>query len=141
MSASSPEGIYRAMIEEDGMPKLGPSATMLGIRLAKDIAADANNQVHRPAFRPGEKNGLSCAATIESLPSFSLPVAWGGLNKRTSVWKIESADLPIELLEGDDSAPGRNRHISIGPSTTMDYNDYVLAIEATRPLWKKIIKT
>jgi hypothetical protein len=68
-------------------------------------------------------------------------VAWGGLNKRTSVWKIESADLPIELLEGDDSAPGRNRHISIGPSTTMDYNDYVLAIEATRPLWKKIIKT
>jgi hypothetical protein len=140
VNTPSPEGIYRAMAEENGMPKLGASATMLGVRVGKDIAPDANNAVHRPAFRPGEKNGLSCAATIESLPPFSLPVEWGGLNTRTVVWKIEDADLPVELVAKDDSRPGRNRHISIGPGATMDYNDFERAIEATRPLWKKVHK-
>jgi hypothetical protein len=140
VTTPSPEGIYRAMVEENGMPKLGATATTLGIRLGKDIDSDANNAVHGPAFRPGEKNGLSCAATIESLPPFCLPIEWGGVNQRTAVWKIEDADLPVKLISGDDSQAGRNRHISIGPSTTMDYNDFVKAIEATRPFWKKVSK-
>jgi hypothetical protein len=140
VNAPSAEGIYRAMVEENGMPKLGASATMLGIRVVKDIVPDAAGEVHRPAFRPGEKNGLSCAATIESLPKFGLPVEWGGLNHRTSVWKIDAADLPAELIAGDDSMAGHNRHISIGPGSTMDYNDFVPAIEATRPLWQKVTK-
>ena len=140
MNLPSPVSVYRAMVEKDGMPKLGAAATMLGVRLGTDIVADSAGEVHRPAFRPSEKNGLSCAATIESLPQFSLPVEWGGLNKRTAVWKIEPADLPTELVAGDDSKAGRNRHISIGPSRAMDYNDFVHAIEATRPLWKKVTK-
>jgi hypothetical protein len=140
VNAPSAKGIYRAMVEKDGMPKLGAAATLLGIRIGTDIVPDSVGEVHRPAFRPGEKNGLSCAATIESLPQFSLPVEWGGLNMRTAVWKIEAADLPAKFVAGDDSKMGRNRHISIGPSSTMDYNNFVDAIEATRSLWRKVTK-
>ena len=122
------------------MPSLGSAAIRLGIRIGVDIAPDAGGDVHRPAFRPGEKNGLSCAAIIDSLPAFSLPVEWGGANIKTVVWKIEGADLPVELVAGDDSKPGRDRHISIGPSVMMDYNDFVVAIDATQPLWKKVTK-
>ena len=128
------------MIEENGLPKLGSSSATLGIRPGIDIVIDSSGQVHLPAFRPGEKNGLSCAATVDSLPKFTKPLAWGGLNKRTVVWGIEDADLPVELVARDDAMAAHNRHISIGPSTTMDYNDFVRAIEATRPLWKKITK-
>jgi hypothetical protein len=88
------------MVEKNGMPKLGATATMLGIRIGTDIVPDASDAVHRPAFVPGEKNGLSCAATIETLPRFTLPVEWGGLNKRSAVWRIEDADLPAELVAG-----------------------------------------
>jgi hypothetical protein len=56
------------------------------------------------------------------------------------VWRSEEADLPTKLVAGDDSTPGSDRHISIGPRATMDYNDFVRAIEATRPLWKKVAK-
>ena len=141
MKALSTEGIYRAMLEEDGMPKRGAAATMLGIRVGTDIVPDAAGAVHLPAFAPGEKNGLSCAATIDTLPRFTLPTEWGGLNKRTTIWIVDDADLKTELVAGDDSVVGRNRHISIGPRLTMDYNDFVRAIEATRPVWTKVIKT
>ena len=128
------------MVEEDGMPKLGSTSTLLGIRIGVDIETDAAGNVHRPAFVPRNKNGLSCSAAIEFLPQFALPIEWGGLNKKTTVWKIEVTDLPAELIAGDDCMPGIDRHISIGPSVTMAYNDFVRAIESTRPTWTKIVK-
>lgn len=136
------EGIYRAMVEDDdGMPKLGPVAIKLGIRRGKDIIPDAAGLVHRPAFRPDEANGLSCVSTIQELPHFSLPVEWGGTNRKTSVWRIEASDLGPELVAGEDTAPGATeRHISIGPSRTMACDDYERAIEATRSRWRKITK-
>ena len=140
MNTPSPVGIYRAMVEEDGMPKLGSAAVLLGIRIGVDITPDAAGQVHRPVFQPGARNGLSCAATIESLPRFTKPVEWGGLHKRTVIWRIDATDLATELVVGDDSMAGRNRHLSIGPSVTMDYDDFVHTIEATRALWKKVTK-
>jgi len=135
------EGIYRAMIEDDdGMPRLGTSASTLGIRKGMDIVADQAGMVHRPAFRPRGKNGLSCSRTISALPHFALPVAWGGNNDKTVVWRIEEADLGPDLLAGDDPVPGANRHVSLGPSGTMPYDDYGKAIQATRPKWKKVNK-
>lgn len=134
------EGIYRAMIEENGMPMLGMSATTLGIRKGKDIVPDQADLVHRPAFQPRGKNGLSCSRTIESLPGFALPVEWGGSNGRTVVWRIDEADLGSELIAQDDAIPGKNRHVSIGPARAMAYDDFVRAIEATRTKWKKVPK-
>lgn len=140
MSGQAGDGIYRAMVEQGGVPKLGPSATMLGIRKGKDIEADSADNVHRPVFVAGEKNGLSCAATIASLPSFTLPVEWGGSNQKTAIWQIDADDVPGNLLACEDSVPGGKRHLSIGPSATMKYNDFADAIEATRPFWKKVHK-
>jgi hypothetical protein len=141
MDGDAGEGIYRAMIEEDGMPKLGTSAVTLGIRLGKDIVADQAGLVHRPAFRPKEKNGLSCSRTIATLPVFALPVEWGGISTKTVVWRIEEDDLPVELVSGDDAVSGNNRHVSIGPGQPMLFDDYVKAMEATRPKWKEIQKS
>jgi hypothetical protein len=129
------------MAEEAGMPKLGAGAVLLGIRRGKDIDVDAAGNVHRPTFQLGGKNGLSCAATIASLPPFSLPVEWGGSNTRTVVWEIVEEDVPPRLVVGVDSKPPQNRHLSIGPSTTMGYDDFEAAIEATRTLWRKVTKT
>jgi hypothetical protein len=141
MEGDPGEGIYRAMAEENGMPKLGTSASTLGIRRGKDIVPDQAGLVHRPRFQPGGQNGLSCAATVQALPRFALPVEWGGINKNTAVWRIEASDLGRELVAAEDSAPGAlRRHISIGPSGTMRYDDFVGAIEATRPKWRKVTK-
>lgn len=140
MDGEPGEGIYRAMIEENGMPRLAASATALGIRKGKDIVVDQADHIHRPAFQPNGKNGLSCSRVIESLPAFALPVEWGGSNPRTVVWWIEETDLGTELIAQDDAISGMNRHISIGPATTMTYDAFVGAIEATRAKWKKVLK-
>lgn len=136
------EGTYRAMVEgDDGMPVLGTNAETLGIRRNKDIIPDSSGMVHRPNFRPGKLNGLSCAPTIQDLPHFALPRSWGGTNKRTVIWRIAAADLGPDLIAAEDSKPGRpNRHLSIGPARTMPFDDYVRLIEATRSRWKKVTK-
>lgn len=135
------EGIYRAMEEENNMPKLGMTATKLGVRKGKDIIPDSAGMVHRSTFQPGSENGLSCAPTIVSLPAFALPVEWGGLNKRTVVWRIEPGDLGPRLVAQEDTSPGARRHISVGPATTMPFDEYSKAIEATRAKWQKIVKS
>src|SRR5262245_54306606 len=137
MDSEPGKSIYRAMVEKNGMPQLGSSASKLGIRRNKDIVPDQAGMVHRPAFRPREKNGLSCSRSIASLPLFALPVGWGGRNYKTVVWRIEEGDLSHLLVAGDDATPGVNEHLSIGPARTMPYVDYVAAIEATQPDWKK----
>src|SRR5437879_3397248 len=103
MEGDPGEGIYRAMVEENGMPKLGRSAITLGSRRNKDISLDQAGLVHRPAFRPHAKNGLSCSRRVESLPLFALPLEWGGTSDKTVVWKIEEADLGAQLIAGDDA--------------------------------------
>lgn len=92
MDGDPGEGIYRAMLEENGMPKLGASASTLGIRKGKDIVPDPSGVVHRPSFQPRQPNGLSCVPRISDLPRFALPVAWGGRNKNLVVWMIDAAD-------------------------------------------------
>jgi hypothetical protein len=141
MEGDQAEGIYRAMIEANGKPKLRASAEALGIRRDKDIVPDSSGLVHRPNFQPGEPNGLSCAPTIQDLPRFVRPFSWGGRNKRTVVWRITEADLGPGLFVQEDSDPSRaERHVSIGPAQTMVFDDYVKLIEATRAKWTKVTK-
>ncbi|HYV35486.1 MAG TPA: hypothetical protein VE988_07270 [Gemmataceae bacterium] len=136
------EGIYRAMVEDkDGLPMLGLSALTLGVRPVVDIVVDAANQVHRPAFHPDEANGMSCSPTIADLPMFALPVKWGGTNRKTTVWRIEQADLALDLVAQEDTVSvAMGRHISIGPARTMTFDDYLRAVQSTRVKWKKVTK-
>lgn len=143
MEGDPGEGIYRAMIEDkDGMPMLGLTALKLGVRTGIDIVADQAGMVYRPAFRPGEPNGLSCSPTITDLPAFALPVEWGGTNSKAVLWRIEESDLATELVAGEDTSPqGKGRHISIGPSGAMLFDEYIRALQATRSKWKKITRS
>lgn len=143
MEVDPGEGIYRAMIEDrDGMPMLGLTALKLGVRTSIDIVHDRTGMVYRPAFHPDEPNGLSCSPTIQDLPAFALPVEWGGINRKTVVWRIEASDLGSELIEGEDtSSQSKGRHISIGPSGPMLFDDYLRAIQATRSKWKKMTRS
>lgn len=143
MDGDSGEGIYRAMVEDtDGMPMLGLTSLKLGVRMGIDIVPDQAGMVYRPAFRPGEPNGLSCSPTIQDLPAFALPVEWGGTNRKAVVWRIEASDLGAELIAGEDTVLQRpERHIPIGPSGPMLFDDYLRAIQATRAKWTKITRS
>ena len=128
--------VFRAMVEDNGLPKLGTTATTLGIRKGKDIVVDNNDFVHRPAFLPGEANGLSCAPDPSELPPFVRPISFGGANKKTKVWAIHVDDLGTEIVAQDDAAGGGLRHVSIGPAQSMPFHEFERAIQATRSNWR-----
>jgi hypothetical protein len=128
------EWIYRAMLDDNGMPRRGALALTLGIRPGYDIEVDESGRVHRPSFRPGDKNGLSCSPTIKSLPTFVRPRKFGGNNKKTTVWRICKDDLPSKLVAQED----QENHISIGPAGDMSISEFMAAIEDTVPLWEKV---
>lgn len=131
MDEAGTTGIYRAMTEEAGRPRLGVSATTLGVRVGIAIVPDAAGGVHRPAFTPGEPNGVSAAPTIGALPPFALPVEWGGQHARTAVWRIRAEDLGASHVTQEDGHPGRQPHVSIAPDGPMSAADYERAIQAT----------
>lgn len=131
---SDEEWIYRAMVEDEGQPAIGVAAIKLGIRPGYDIEVDEDNNVHRPTFEPGEKNGLSCSPAIHQLPIFALPESHGGTNRKTVVWRIRADQLGPEL----EAQADQDNHISIGPAETMTIDEYSAAIESLAPFWEKI---
>jgi hypothetical protein len=122
------------MIVEAGRPKLGTSATKLGVRRGVDIEVDDNEMVDRPSFSTSGRNGVSCAPEIMHLPEFILPQQWGGRNSKTAVWRIRKSQLAPTLVAGQD-AP---HHVSIGPSHRMPFDEYVAAIQATAGQWELV---
>lgn len=128
--------LYRAMAEEKGSPRLGVSATTLGVRIGKDIEVDESGDVSRPDFSRGAHNGMSCAPMIGDLPEFAIPTSWGGSNDRTSIWRIRPSRLGPDLLAGQDR-PG---HVSIGPARKMPFTEFVSAIQRTAPFWELVTR-
>jgi hypothetical protein len=128
------EFLYRAMADDQGRPKLGSSATTLGVRKGKDIDIDDTGEVSLPDFSRGARNGMSCAPTVADLPDFSLPEAWGGANRRSRIWRIPPAKLGPELVAGVDK-PG---HVSIGPAYRISFAEFVAAIERTAEFWELV---
>jgi hypothetical protein len=129
------EFLYRAMVKENDLPKPGASATKLGVRRCKDIEVDEDGNVHRPEFRVGERNGISCAPSVSDLPDFALPTEWGGTNRKTTVWRIAVDDLPADLTAEQDGL----RHISIGPAHTMSFEDFSEVIQSTSSRWEIVV--
>jgi hypothetical protein len=126
--------LYRAMLEENGLPKLGSSATRLGVRRDKDIAVDANGMVHAPSPGSDRLNGMSASTEMRFLPYFAMPQKVGGGHPKTEIWAIAEDQLGPDLAAVND----RPHHISVGPKRTMLFEDYVRAIELTVGTWVKV---
>lgn len=142
---------YRGMAEANGKPKVGRSARLLGVRLGIDIDIeeipkdwlDDQGYLRPEAERKatGEMvvvavrstKGMSASLSIESLPAFRRPSAFGGMG-RDPLWQIEDSNISGELEAVQDSAT----HVSIMPRVTMLLEKYETALANTQNDWERV---
>lgn len=143
---------YRGMAEDNGKPKVGRSARLLGVRPGIDIDID---QVpadcidlqgylqpisldHQPqgelvSIAIRNVKGMSVSLTIEGLPAFRKPAPFGGTGK-DPLWQIDDSKISGDLLAVQDSAT----HVSILPSATMLLEKYEAALANTQSNWEQV---
>ncbi|MBO0350077.1 hypothetical protein J0895_13335 [Phormidium pseudopriestleyi FRX01] len=142
---------YRGMAAENGKPKIGRSAKLLGVRLGRDIdieqmpAGYLNKQGYllpqsERQFAGelvdvaiGGRKGLSVFLSIESLPAFRRPAKFGGSGK-DPLWQIDDKNIRGDLEALQDSPT----HVSIVPSVTMSLERYEAALANTQNDWERI---
>jgi hypothetical protein len=142
---------YRGMAEESGRPKVGRSARLLGVRLGIDVDVeemprdwlDDQGYLRPEAERKstGElvtvvlrnTKGMSTSLSIESLPAFRRPTAFGGIG-RDPLWQIEDSQISGDLEAVQDSTT----HVSIMPRATMLLERYETALANTQNDWQKV---
>jgi hypothetical protein len=140
------------MAEENGKPKVGRSARLLGVRPCIDVdvvkmprdclddqgylrsesARQSTGDLVNVAMR--STKGMSTALTIESLPAFLKPAAFGGVG-RDPLWQIEDSQIGGDLEAVQDSAT----HVSIMPRVSMLLEKYETALTNTQNDWQKVI--
>lgn len=139
------------MAEENGKPKVGRSARLLGVRLGIDINVEEMPKDwldNQGSLRPeterkstGEPvvvairstKGMSTSLSIESLPAFRRPTAFGGMG-RDPLWQIEDSKISGDLEAVQDSAT----HVSIMPRVTMLLEKYETALASTQNDWERV---
>lgn len=142
---------YRGMAEENGKPKVGRSARLLGVRLGIDIDVvemskdwlDDQGYLRPEAERKAtgdvvivavrNTKGMSTSLSIESLPAFRRPAAFGGMG-RDPLWQIEDSKIGGDLEAVQDSTT----HVSIRPRVTMLLEKYETALANTQNDWKRV---
>ena len=143
---------YRGMAEENGKPKVGRSARLLGVRPGIDIDVeqmprdwlDEQGYLRPEAERKplsGEAvavairntKGMSVSLSIESLPAFRRPAMFGGTGK-DALWQIDDRKITGELEAVQDSPT----HVSILPRATMLLENYEAALANTQNDWEKV---
>ena len=142
---------YRGMADQNGKPKIGRSARLLGIRPGIDIDIEQmptgylNDQGYLLAeserdFR-GElvtiairnTKGMSVSLSIESLPPFRRPAKFGGTGK-DPIWQIDDKNIMGDLQAVQDSPT----HVSILPRVTMSLERYETALANTQNDWERV---
>ncbi|WP_448522147.1 Tse2 family ADP-ribosyltransferase toxin [Schleiferia thermophila] len=139
------------MAEADGKPKVGRSARLLGVRLGIDIDIeeipkdwlDAQGYLRPEAERKAtgdvvivavrSTKGMSTSLSIESLPAFRRPTAFGGTG-RDPLWQIEDSNIGSDLEAVQDSAT----HVSIMPRVTMLLEKYETALANAQNDWERV---
>jgi hypothetical protein len=139
------------MAEENGKPRVGRSARLLGVRIGLDIDVVEMPGVYLDAqgyLQPetegqaiGEMvtvvlrntKGMSTSLSIESLPAFRRPTAFGDTGK-DPLWQIEDSQIHGDLEAVQDSAT----HVSIMPKVTMLLEKYEIALASTQGDWQKV---
>jgi hypothetical protein len=144
---------FRGMAEDNGKPKVGRSARLLGVRPGIDIdtkkipqawldeqgylqpEVERNPVLDEPFVEVAIRNtkGMSVSLSIESLPSFRKPPKFGGKGK-DPLWQIDSRQITGELEAVQDSPT----HVSILPKVTMLLEKYETALANTQNDWQKV---
>jgi hypothetical protein len=139
------------MAEANGKPKVGRSARLLEVRIGIDID---NEEISKDwlddqgYLRPEAESkftgvlvvvavrstkGMSTSLSIESLPAFRRPTAFGGTG-RDPLWQIEDSNIGGDLEAVQDSAT----HVSIMPRVTMLLEKYETALANTQNDWERV---
>jgi len=128
--------LYRAMkVAADGLPEVGPSARMLGVRRGdqaphNDVIAVAPSDPVLPGT-----GGMSVAPKDPAnLPKNRRPASLGGTGK-DPVWEIDDTDLGEDLQFSQDTST----HGVVEVKVEMTLDEYEQALAATRGKWRRVI--
>jgi len=142
---------YRGMAEENGKPKIGRSARLLGVRPTIDIniekvpigyldkqgylLPEAKRKLHGDliAVAIRDTKGMSVSLSIEGLPAFRKPSQFGG-NGKDPLWQIDDSMITGYLQAVQDSPT----HVSIMPRVTMALEKYETALANTQKYWQRV---
>jgi len=142
---------YRGMVEQNGKPKIGRSARLLGIRPGIDIdieqipigylneqgyllaESEREFRVELVAVAIRNTKGMSVSLSIESLPAFRRPSRFGGTGK-DPLWQIDKKNIIGDLQAVQDSLT----HVSILPRATMSLERYEAALANTQNDWERV---
>lgn len=142
---------YRGMADQNGKPKIGRSARLLGIRPGIDIdieqiptgylneqgyllpesERDFRGELLTIAIR--NTKGMSVSLSIESLPAFRKPAKFSGTGK-DPLWQIDDKNIMGDLEAVQDSPS----HVSILPRSSMSLERYETALANTQNDWGKV---
>lgn len=142
---------YRGMAEQNGKPKIGRSARLLGVRPSIDINIEQmpigyldekgyflpesqrkfRGEIITVAIR--DNKGMSVSLSIEGLPAFRKPIKFGGMGKDL-LWQIDDSMITGDLQAVQDSPT----HVSIMPRVTMSLDKYEAALSNTQKYWEKV---
>jgi hypothetical protein len=128
--------IYRTMQKEGDLPKLGRSATTLGVRIPADIAADESGRVSPSA------GGMSVAPAWRFLRAHRIPRRLKHLapdatgSNNIYCWRMgDGAFVDGRLADGLSFRRDTAAHGLVEPATIMPLPTYEAALEATRDQW------
>ncbi|MGL4618991.1 MAG: hypothetical protein ACRCZS_08040 [Chroococcidiopsis sp.] len=142
---------YRGMAEQNGKPKIGRSARLLGVRPNIDInieqmpvgcldeqsylLPEPQRKLHGYLVTVAIKDtkGMSVSLSIEGLPEFRKPSQFGG-NGKDPLWQIDDSMIAGDLQAVQDSPT----HVSIMPRVTMALEKYELALANTQQYWERV---
>ena len=142
---------YRGMADQNGKPKIGRSARLLGVRLNIDIdiesrpigwvdersylrpAADRDDIGKMVVLAVKNAKGMSVSLAISGLPAFRKPPTFGGTG-RDPLWQIDDRNITGDLEAVQDSPT----HVSILPSATMLLAQYEAALAGTQNDWERV---
>lgn len=142
---------YRGMAEQNGKPKIGRSARLLGVRPGIDIDIEEMPTGYlndRGYLLPESKRefqgklvtvavrktkGMSVSLSIEALHPFRRPAKFGGTGK-DPLWQIDDKNIMGDLQAVQDSPT----HVSILPRVTMSLERYETALANTQNHWGRV---
>jgi hypothetical protein len=132
--------IYRAMMVDGGKPRIGSSATTLGVRLPPSLHYDMTVEADG-TVRPGN-GGMSVAPGWRVLPPYRIPkrlkhLAPGACgNDQLACWGMGVGPFQqVPVAPRLNLLPDSSQHGVVEPAAIMPVDEYRASLEATQDQW------